>query len=117
MRQCGDPHPCGNHLNQQQGVIHCFHLRRHTRRLQEAPPDIKALALYRVYQQRVTSQILRLDNQALCQRVLRCDHQLHLIIKQRCVGQFAVVLLINIRSEHYIQLPFEQFRLRIKTDS
>ncbi|OBU12123.1 hypothetical protein AYY18_17385 [Morganella psychrotolerans] len=117
MRQCGDPHPGCNHLNQQQGVIHRFHLRRHTRRLQEAPPDIKALALYRVNQQRVTAQILRLNNQALRQRVLRCDHQFHFIIKQRRISQFAVVLLINIRGEHHIQLPFEQFRLRIKTDS
>jgi len=49
-----DAHSGGNHLNQQQGVIHAFELRANAGRLQEVTPDIQPTALYRVNQQRFT---------------------------------------------------------------
>ncbi|KNZ84599.1 hypothetical protein AKG16_18040 [Morganella morganii] len=117
MRQCGDPHTGGHHLDHQQGVIHGFYLRGNTGRLQETPPDIKALTLYRINQQGFCGQILRLDMQTTGQRMIRGHHQLHLIIKQRRVCQLPVVLLINIGCQHHIEFAFQQFRLRIKTDA
>ncbi|OFV05120.1 hypothetical protein HMPREF3119_00190 [Morganella sp. HMSC11D09] len=116
MRQCGDPHAGGDHLDHQKGVIHGFYLRGNTGRLQETPPDIKALTLYRINQQGFCGQILRLDMQTAGQRMIRCHHQLYLIIKQRRVCQLPVVLLINIGCQHHIEFAFQQFRLRIKTD-
>jgi len=51
MRQCGNPHAGGNHLNQQQGIIHTFQYRVDAGWLQKMPPDIHALALYRINHQ------------------------------------------------------------------
>jgi len=50
VRQGGDTHPRGDHLNQQQRVIDTFQLWADPRRLQEVAPDIQPPALYRINQ-------------------------------------------------------------------
>jgi len=57
--------------------------------LQEVTPDIKAAALHRVNQQRFRGQIFRCDARFGGQRVIRCQHQAHFIIKHWRVVQAA----------------------------
>jgi len=83
VRQRRDAHPGGNHLDQQQGVIHAFQLWTNACGLQEVTPDIQPTALDRVNQQGFGRQIFRRDARFRRQRVIRCQHQAHLKIKHR----------------------------------
>jgi len=89
VRQRRDAHSGGNHLNQQQRIIHAFQLWADARRLQEMAPDIQATALHRVYQQRFSRQVFRGDTRLAGQRMIRCQHQTHLIIEHWRIMQAA----------------------------
>jgi len=83
VRQRRDAHSGGNHLNQQQGVIHAFQLWADARWLEEMTPDIQSAALNRVNQQRFRGQVFRADTRFGGQRMVRGQHQTHLEIKHR----------------------------------
>jgi len=102
VRQRRDAHSGGNHLNQQQGVIHAFQLWADACGLQEMTPDIQATALYRVNQQRFCRQIFRRNARFSGQRMIRSQHQAHFKIKHRRVVQTAARQ--NVRRHHQIQL-------------
>jgi len=89
MRQGGNAHLRRHHLNQQQGIIHAFQRRADACRLQEMPPDIQPLALYRVNQQRFAGDIFRGNARFRRQRMLRGHHQTHFIIEHRRIVQTA----------------------------
>jgi len=50
-------------------------------------PDIQAASLHRVDKQRFARQIFRLNARFVCQRMIRGQHQTHLIIKHRRIVQ------------------------------
>jgi hypothetical protein len=112
VRQRGDAHPRGHHLNQQQRVIDAFQLRADAGRLQEVAPDIQATALHGINQQRFRGQILRRDARLHGQRMLRRQHQAHFIIKHRRIVQAAARQ--DIGGHHQIQLALLQRRLRVE---
>jgi len=58
VRQRGDAHPCGHHLDQQQRVIDAFQLGTDAGRLQEMAPDVEAPALHGINQQCFRGQVL-----------------------------------------------------------
>jgi len=112
VRQRRDPHFSRHHLNQQQGVIDTFQVRADACRLQEMAPDIQTTALHRIDHQRFGRQIFRRDARFHRQRMVRCQHQAHFIIKHRRIVQTAARQ--NIGSQHQIQLALLERRLRVK---
>jgi len=112
VRQRRDAHIGGNHLNQQQGVIHAFQLRANACRLQEMTPDIQATALNRINQQRFCCQVFRRDARFSRQRMIRCQHQAHFKIKHRRIVQAAARQ--NVGGHHQIQLTLLQRGLRVE---
>jgi len=103
VRQRGNPHSGGDHLDQQQRIIDALKLRANPGRLQKMAPDIQATALYRVDKQRFAGDIFRCHARSGRQRVFRREDETHLIIEHRGIVQAAAWQ--NIGGQDHIQLP------------
>jgi len=80
--------------------------------LQEVTPDIQATALHRVNQQRFRGQIFWRDARFSGQRMIRCQHQAHFIIKHWRIVQAAARQ--DVRSHDQIQLALLERGLWVK---